>query len=92
MNSVPNKLILPPMKGFSNALELDALVRDCENRRLSRSSLELILNRMNTETYQATETCVENFASVAVMSKNVRIMQIFIERFPNLLNSGNQQK
>ena len=77
------------MKGFSNAPELDALVRDCGNPQLSRSSLELIINRMDTETYQAVETYVENFASVAVMSKNVRIMQIFIERFPNLLNSGN---
>jgi len=89
LNPVSRKVILVLIEQFPNDLDLNALVGACENPRLSRGSIELILDRLSTETYKAVQKNVEKFASMAVKRKNVCIIQIFIERFPTILNSGN---
>jgi len=87
-NHVPQKVLIIMINQFPNALDLNAFIGACENPQFSRDSMELILNRLSIKIYRIIQQNIQRYASVAVKKHNTCIVQLFIERFPCVLNSN----
>jgi len=88
VNPVPDKVLLVLIKQFPDALDLNAFIEACENPRLPRASMEILFDLASTETLHAVEYMARVLASKSVRKKNVCVVQLFIERFPAILEGG----
>jgi len=84
--SVPKNVLILMIQLFPNALDLNAFVGACENLRLSRDSMEALFDCSSADIYQNVRQDAQHYASIAVKKKNTCAVQIFMERFPSILN------
>jgi len=87
-NPAPRKVLIIMIEQFPNALDLDVFIGACQNPRLSRDSMELLLNRSSIEIHKIVQHNAQHYASIAAKKKNTCIVQLFIERFPRVLNGN----
>eukprot|EP00555_Chaetoceros_dichaeta_P005811 CAMPEP_0198263156 /NCGR_PEP_ID=MMETSP1447-20131203/11561_1 /TAXON_ID=420782 /ORGANISM="Chaetoceros dichaeta, Strain CCMP1751" /LENGTH=443 /DNA_ID=CAMNT_0043951655 /DNA_START=9 /DNA_END=1340 /DNA_ORIENTATION=+ len=85
---VPRKILLTLIKQSPNALDLNAFIGACENPQLSVDSVKLLLDTSVPKVYQSVQKNAQHYACIAVEQKNVCTVQLFIERFPSILNSN----
>jgi len=86
VNPIPKQVLHIMIEQYPNALDLNAFVGACENSQLSRGSMELLLDCSSPEIYQAVQLNAHRFVSIAIKKKNICTVQVFIERFPSILN------
>lgn len=87
VNPVPEKVLLLLIKAFPIALDHNAFIGACENSQLSRGLMEVLLNQSNTKVYETVKGNAVHYVCKAVQRKNVGIVELFIERFPSILES-----
>jgi len=85
---IPQKVLLTLIEQFPNALDLNAFIGACENPRLSNDSIKTLFDFSEIKVYQTVQRNAYHYASIAVKKKNLCAVQIFIERFPSILNSN----
>jgi len=85
---IPQKVLLVMIKQFPNALDSNAFVGACENPQLSRGAIELLLNNSSPEIYQTIQHNAQHYTSIAIKRKNLCAVQLFIERFPRILDDS----
>lgn len=85
---VPQEVLLLLIKVFPNAVDSNAFVGACENPRFSRDLMEVLLDGSRTEIYQNVAHNAKRYISIAVKKKSTCIVDLFMERFPDVLRSN----
>jgi len=87
-NPMPRKVLLFMIEQFPNALDQNVFIGACENPRLSRDSMELLLSLLSIDIYQIVQHNAQYYAFIAAKKKNTCTVQLFIDRFPCVLNGN----
>jgi len=88
VNPVPRKVLINLLEQFPNALDLNVFIGASQNPQSSRASIEILLDRSSCMLYESVEQNAQRFAFMAIQRKNISIVQLFIDQFPAILNSG----
>ena len=87
-NPAPYETLLCLLAKFPKALDFNAFIGACENRSFACKSMILLFDHSSVEVYRSVRGNALRLAFAAVKSKNLRIVQLFIDRFPGILIAG----
>ena len=86
INSVPYEILLIMITAFPEALDLNVFQGACENPSLSREAMLALLNESNTAVSELVKQNARACASIALKRNNVSIVDLFINRYPEILH------
>jgi len=76
------------IRSFPEALDLNVFRGACENPSFSREAMEILLSSTNTTVSRLVEENASSYASIALKRKNVGIVDLFINRYPEVLDGN----
>jgi len=79
------------IRSYPKALDHNVFLGACQNPHFSRDSMEMLLDSASPQLSQIIHNHVYQFTSIAVKRRNVDIVDLFINRYPEILlqSSGN---
>jgi len=86
--AISRKVLLFLIEAFPEALDLNAFQGACENSKLSRGAMEILLDRANPKLSKLVEENANRCVFVAVKKQNVNTTQLFIERYPFIVDGN----
>jgi len=85
IHPVPRLVLIRIIEKFPGAIDLNSFIGACQNPRFSRDSMELLFDHASTEIYKGVKHNARRYIAMAVKRKNAAIVDVFINRFPYLL-------